>query len=243
LAPEYWQQDLLRLEGAQAHHCTDVLRLKPSSRIVVFDGCGVEVMAEITELGKDVVLSRRLFTTRANRLPHRLVLAQAVPKGRQMELIVQKATELGVSTIVPLLSERTVVQIEPSEKDHKVSRWKQIAIEAAKQCGQNWLPVIRPPVTPKAFLEERPPCELSFIGSLQEDARSFKSAFRDFQQNLGRIPSSALMLIGPEGDFTPAELVQAKSAGCIPVSLGPIVLRSETAAIYSLSVLSYELRG
>ncbi len=214
------------------------------ARVVVFDGEGTEVTAEITDLAKSTVFLKSVLTNRSPRLPYRLILAQALPKGKQMDMIVQKATELGVSTIIPLLSERTVIQVDSGEEEHRAVRWKQIAIEAAKQCGQNWLPEMRRPVRPKAFLTDPEPCDVAFIGSLQDDAREFRLAFAEYRErNNGKSPASAMMLIGPEGDFTPAELALARSAGCIPVSLGPIVLRTETAAIFSLSVLSYELRN
>jgi 16S rRNA (uracil1498-N3)-methyltransferase len=238
-----WKPDALRLEGAEAHHAIDVLRLKPGGRIVLFDGRGLEATAEIDRISKGMVSLKPILTSRTAPLPYRLVLGQAVPKGKQMDLIVQKATELGVSTIVPLLSERTVVQVESSDEAQKAARWNLIAIEAAKQCGQNWLPDVRTPLRPKSFLENPETCDIAFIGSLQDDARDFRSAFLEHREARGRNPRSAMILIGPEGDFTPAELALAKTAGCIPVSLGPIVLRTETAAIFSLSVLSYELRA
>lgn len=160
-----------------------------------------------------------------------------------MDLIIQKAAELGVAKIVPLLSERTVVQIEAADVQPKLEKWRQIAIEAAKQCGQNWLPQVAEPVVPKQFFAELDRYEALLIASLQEGARSFKSVLSDFREQHGRRPSSVLVMIGPEGDFTPAESALAKTAGCLPVTLGPIVLRAETAALFSLSVLSYELQG
>jgi 16S rRNA (uracil1498-N3)-methyltransferase len=176
-------------------------------------------------------------------LPCRIVLAQAVPKGKNMDLIIQKATELGAAEIAPLLSERTVVRIEDEqgEAEAKRAKWQAIAIEAAKQCGQNWLPTIGLPKSPKEFLAERAKdFDLLWIASLQPDARHPRAWLRDFAPPAAA-PKSALVLVGPEGDFTPAEVAMAKAAGCRPITLGPIVLRTETAAIYCLSVLSYEL--
>jgi 16S rRNA (uracil1498-N3)-methyltransferase len=125
----------------------------------------------------------------------------------------------------------------------KREKWKQVVIEAAKQSGQDWLPEIAGPITPKQFFAEFDHYELPLVASLQSDARSLKKVLANFREQHGQRPSSALILVGPEGDFTPAETSWAKSAGCVPVSLGPIVLRTETAAIYSLSVLAYELQG
>jgi 16S rRNA (uracil1498-N3)-methyltransferase len=240
LPPARWRA--MTLENGEAHHCADVLRLCQKSKVVVFDGRGTEATAEIASIGKGKVQLRSLSTIKTERLRCTVTLAQAIPKGKKMDTIVQKATELGVSRIVPLLSERTVVHLEKEDGDKKREKWEQIAIEAAKQCGQNWLPEIVAPITPKAFLGDLDRYEALLIASLQADARGFKQVFADFYEQHGRRPVSALILIGPEGDFTPAEASLAKSAGCMPVSLGPIVLRSETAAIFCLSVLAYELQ-
>ena len=238
-----WSLNRLALEGSEAHHCVHVLRLGVGSRIVVFDGVGSEAAAEIIEVDKKAVRLKKLQSAKTEPLRCTITLAQAVPKGKHMELIVQKATELGVAKIVPLLSERTVVQFAPDEAQKKREKWRQVVIEAAKQCGQNRLPDVVEPITPKQFFSEFDRYELPLIASLQSDARSFKGALNDFHDQHGRRPESALILIGPEGDFTPAEASSARSAGCIPISLGPIVLRAETAALYSLSVLAYELQG
>jgi 16S rRNA (uracil1498-N3)-methyltransferase len=238
-----WSLNRLALEGSEAHHCVDVLRLGIGSRVIAFNGHGSEVTAEIMAADKNAVLLKYLQTVKTEPLRCAITLAQAIPKGKHMDLIVQKATELGVARIVPLLSERTVVQLAQDEAPKKREKWQQVVIEAAKQCGQNQLPEVVEPITPKQFFSEFDRYELPLIASLQSDARSFKGALNDFREDHGRRPKSALILIGPEGDFTPAESSSARSAGCIPVSLGPIVLRAETAALYSLSVLAYELQG
>ena len=243
IPPEQWSVDHLTLENAEAHHCIDVLRLDPGSRVVVFNGRGTDITAEITAIENGKVSLKGLITNRSEPLTCSITLAQAIPKGKHMDLIVQKATELGVGKIVPLLSERTVVQFDKEEAEKKREKWKQVVIEAAKQSGQNWLPELTAPVSAKQFFSKFDEPELPLIASLQNDARSFKRILATFRDQHGHRPRSALILIGPEGDFTPAETGWAKSAGCIPVSLGPIVLRTETAAIFSLSVLAYELQG
>ena len=243
IAAAQWSLNRLALDGSEAHHCVNVLRLGVGSRVVVFNGAGSEVTAEIVEVDKGIVRLKNLQVAKAEPLRCSVTLAQAVPKGRHMDLIVQKATELGVARIVPLLSERTIVNLAQDEGRRKREKWQQVVIEAAKQCGQNHLPEVAEPISPKQFFSEFDRYELPLIASLQADARSFKGELNDFRENHGRRPRSALILIGPEGDFTPAEASSARSAGCIPVSLGPIVLRAETAALYSLSVLAYELQG
>jgi 16S rRNA (uracil1498-N3)-methyltransferase len=231
------------LDDSEGHHCVDVLRLGAGSRVVVFNGRGSQITAEIAAIEKGKVYLKELIAAKAEPLRCAITLGQAIPKGKNMDLILQKATELGVAKIVPLISDRTVVHLEEEELKKKQERWKQVTIEAAKQSGQDWLPEIAGPITPKQFFAEFDHSELSLIASLQNDARSFKRVLANFQEQHGRRAKSVLILVGPEGDFTPAETSWAKSAGCVPVSLGPIVLRTETAAIYSLSVLAYELQG
>jgi 16S rRNA (uracil1498-N3)-methyltransferase len=160
-----------------------------------------------------------------------------------MDLIVQKAVEIGAAEIVPIISDRTIVRLDPDEAAGKQSKWQTVAIEAAKQCGQNWLPEVGTPRSMAQFFGERPRFDLQLIGSLQSDALHLKKILAEHVAEHGDRPASVLMLIGPEGDFTPAELNLARSHGCRPITLGPIILRVETAAIYCLSVLSYELLG
>jgi 16S rRNA (uracil1498-N3)-methyltransferase len=242
IAPTAWNQESLQLDEAEAHHALNVLRLKAGDRVVVFDGRGREATVEVGEGSRKSLPFRVVHAAKTPPLPCRIVLAQAVPKGKNMDLIIQKATELGAAEIAPLLSERTVVRVEEEkgEAEAKREKWQAIAIEAAKQCGQNWLPTIGLPKSPKEFLAERAKdFDLLWIASLQPDARHPRVWLREFAPSAG--PKSALVLVGPEGDFTPAEIAMAKAAGCRPITLGPIVLRTETAAIYCLSVLSYEL--
>jgi 16S rRNA (uracil1498-N3)-methyltransferase len=181
-----------------------------------------------------------------------------------MELIVQKAVEIGAAEIAPIISDRTVVQVDSESAAQKQAKWQQIAVEAAKQSGQNWLPRVHAPrklaeffdtveagVSPAESLvsqSTRLPLQkdiarfdLRLIGSLQPDAQHLKKILADYLSEHQYRPETVLMLIGPEGDFTPAELALARRHGCQPITLGPIILRVETAAIYCLSVLSYEL--
>ena len=158
-----------------------------------------------------------------------------------MDLIVQKAVELGAAEIVPIISDRTIVRLDAADAAQKQSKWQTIAIEAAKQSGQNWLPEIQPPRTLAQFFAGSARFDLQLIGSLQTDALHLKQILADYAAAHPARPASVLMLIGPEGDFTPAELNLARSHGCRPITLGPIILRVETAALYCLSVLSYEL--
>jgi 16S rRNA (uracil1498-N3)-methyltransferase len=244
LPPADWHPDALRLTGPEAHHARNVLRLQPGDKTVLFNGRGREITAEITTAGARRLELRKLHEATTPPLRCHITLAQAIPKGKNMDLIVQKAVEIGAAAIVPILSDRTIVRLHEDEAAQKQAKWQQVAIEAAKQCGQNWLPEVGTPRSLAQFFAGRPAFDLQLIGSLQSDALHLKRILADYAAaHAGERPASVLMLIGPEGDFTPAELNLARAHGCRPITLGPIILRVETAAIYCLSVLSYELLG
>jgi 16S rRNA (uracil1498-N3)-methyltransferase len=243
LPPEHWQSDALALGGAEAHHCRNVLRLGPGDKVVLFDGRGREFTAEIISTEAAQIRLRKLHEAQTPPLRCLITLGQAVPKGKNMDLIVQKAVEIGASEIAPILSDRTVVRLDEESAASKQSKWQTVAIEAAKQCGQNWLPRVQVPQTMAQFFQKLRRFDLQLIGSLQSDAVHLKKILTEYSAEHGDRPTSVLMLVGPEGDFTPAELSLARSHGCRPITLGPIVLRVETASIYCLSVLSYELLG
>ena len=160
-----------------------------------------------------------------------------------MDAIVRKATEIGAARIAPLESERTQVHLDGDRSDKKIEKWQTAALEAAKQCGNPFLPQITPVQPAAAFMEAARGYDLKLIASLQPGAKSLKTVLAAFQAAQGRAPQKVVWLVGPEGDFTPAELSQAKTCGFEPITLGPLVLRCETAATYALSVLSYELQN
>jgi len=247
IEPERWKPEQLALDAAEAHHCTDVLRMKTGDRATVFDGCGHEATVEIACVAKSRVELKLLQQSKTPALGSQVVLGQAVPKGKNMDLIIEKATELGVAEIVPLLSERTVVRLDADEARDKREKWQRVAIEACKQCGQNWLPEIAAPAAMKTFFDQRPKFDLMLIASLQPGARHLKEVLREIAGDgpMAKMkrPRRVLVLVGPEGDFTPAEISLAIGGGCRPITLGPVILRTETAAIYCLSVLSHELHA
>jgi 16S rRNA (uracil1498-N3)-methyltransferase len=228
----------LVLTSGEAHHAVHVLRLKVGDELTLFDGRGHEAQCMITETARDTVRLTALQHSTTQHLRCLITLAQAIPK-KSMDLIVQKATELGVAAIVPLISERTVTKL--ASKDSRMERWREIALEACKQSGNNWLPEIHPPQKVSGFLSSLGKFDLKLIASLQSDAKPLKSILSTTPLLHQSTTRSVLLLIGPEGDFTPAELDLARSVGCIPLSLGPLVLRAETAALYALSILHHEL--
>ena len=239
LPAENWES--ATLPATESHHCANVLRMETGGRVTVFDGAGREAGAIILKANPQGVVLKVSAAAKTPPPPCSITLAQAVPTGKNMDLIVQKAVELGASMIAPILSDRTVVHLGAGELEKKRGKWQEVALEACKQCGQNHLPAVAEPSSPKEFFGRVERAELMLIASLQPDARPLKSILADFVSTHSRLPRSTTVMVGPEGDFTPAELALAKSNGCIPVTLGPIILRTETAAIYCLSVLAHEL--
>ncbi|MGI9086613.1 MAG: RsmE family RNA methyltransferase, partial [Chthoniobacterales bacterium] len=157
LSPNEWNPDALRLGGSEAHHARNVLRLEPGAKVVLFNGCGRELTAEVVSLDPHAVVLRKLHETSTAPVRCRITLGQAIPKGKNMELIVQKAVELGAAEIVPIISDRTIVRLDQEDAAQKQTRWQIIAIEAAKQCGQNWLPEVQTPRTLAQFFASAAP--------------------------------------------------------------------------------------
>lgn len=240
LNPEQCRGDLLTLTGGEADHALKVLRLQPGEKVIVLNGSGGEFLCKVLSGKGKLVMLSILESRSIPPVPYRITLAQALPKGRLFDSIVQKATELGVFEIVPLVTERVVTHLEDKDQTHKQHKWRSVAVEAIKQCGSAWLPKIAAPATPQQLVKRGPEFELALVGSLQPGAQHPRRFLQAFQSEHERMPRSACIWIGPEGDFTVQELALIESSGARPVTLGPLVLRTETAALYSLSILNYE---
>jgi 16S rRNA (uracil1498-N3)-methyltransferase len=243
LPPEQCRDQTLSLSGPEAHHAIDVLRVRAGERVVVLDGAGQELLCEAQIPGKAAVKLNVVQRTAVPPLPYQITLLQAVPKGKIIESVIQKATELGVWRIVPLLSDRVTTQLDDEGVASRTEKWRHTAIEAIKQCGSAWLPHVEAPVAPKEYLARGEKFELPLIASLQSDRRHPREYFNRFYSDTRRLPNTVSVWIGPEGDFTPAEMSVIKAAGVLPITLGRLILRSETAAVYALSVLNYELQS
>ena len=243
LAPEASLGDRLTLSGSEAHHAVHVMRVCQGEQILLLDGEGGERLCEVISIAKSTLSLQVVEKRTIAPLPYRLTLVQAVPKGKLFESIIQKATELGVYRIVPLLSERVVIHLDEANASHKLTRWKGVALEAIKQCGSPWLPKIEPPQKLTDFVRQNSQHDLAMVGSLQANALHPKIRLRRFEQFHKRKPNSVCIWIGPEGDFASTELESIQGTGALPISLGRLVLRTETAALYCLSVLNYELQA
>lgn len=239
--PPEQEPKTITLSAEESHHLVVVNRARVGDTVVIFDGRGSEWICELTDAAKRAAVLGVRFAQKARPLAHEITLAQALPKGGTMDDIVRKATEIGAARIVPLQSERTQVHLDDQRSEKKIEKWSVAALEAAKQCGNPWLPEIAPVTAAADFFNARDNYDLKLIASLHPGAKSLKTVLADRTAALGRPPRRVLWVIGPEGDFTPAEMSIAQSAGFEPITLGPLVLRCETAAVYALSVLSYEL--
>lgn len=237
LPPQECRDSHLVLTGSEAHHAADVLRLKPGEKVIVLDGAGAEYVCGVKAVTRKKVELEVQSQTTEPQPAWEITLAQAVPKGKTLEAIIQKATELGVWRVVPLLTQRVTTHLEGESIEHKAAKYRQTAVEAIKQCGQRWLPRVDPPITLPAWLDRREKFDLALVASLQDDSRHPRTYFLAS----ARPPKTLCILIGPEGDFAPEEMEAIKAAGAKPMTLGPLVLRSETAALCALSVVNYEL--
>ena len=213
------------LPEAQAHYIGRVLRLAPGAAVQLFDGSGREYLGELAEVGKRSVSVelREVFDGLAES-PLRIHLGQGLSRGERMDWAIQKATELGVAEITPLVSERCEVRLKDERADKRLAHWRQIAISACEQCGRSVLPVIHAPLGLDDW-QRQVQAELKLV--LHPVAEPLASHAR---------PSSLAFLIGPEGGLSEAEVEQAKSHGFHAARLGPRVLRTETAPVVALSV-------
>ena len=233
----------LVLSTAESHHLVAVNRARAGDPVTAFDGRGTEWLCVVAEADKRRARLEVRSARKAVPLACRITLGQALPKGAAMDEIVRQATELGAARIAPLESERSQVHFGEGRLERKVEKWRGAALEAAKQCGNPWLPEILPLQSVADFLAGAGDFDLKLVASLQPGAKSLKLALSAYQAAAGRRPRTAAWLIGPEGDFSPSELVNVHKFGFEPITLGPLVLRCDTAAVAALGILSYELQG
>lgn len=229
--------DTIHITGEDVNHIKNVLRLKTGENIIVCDGNGTDYSAEIERFESDTIVAR--IAGRAKSVtepPIDVTLYQGLPKSDKMDFIIKKSIELGVKRVVPVLNERTVVKIEnKKDADKKVSRWQKIALEAAKQCNRGIIPEVGHPLSYYEALKQAEGSDLRIIPYERESVNNLKSVI------LKRNPSKISLFIGPEGGFSEKEIEEAVAAGVNPVTLGPRILRTETAGIAVLSMLMYEL--
>ena len=224
------QNGLVRLGEEDAHHASRVLRMKPGDAAEVFMN-GRRFSAEIASMEGDVTL-RLLGELPSTEAGLRVTLYQGLPKAEKMELIVQKAVELGAAAVVPVSMSRCVVQLNQKDGAKKQERWQRIAREACKQSGRCLQMPVEAPISFKELLRRLPGHSAAIVP--WEDARGYSlPRLREELPNLTELA----VVIGPEGGMSEEEVAQMRSAGCRPVTLGPRILRTETAGLAALSAL------
>lgn len=219
------------LQGSAASHVTRVLRLRPGDALTLFNGRGGQYAGSIENShAGSVTVAVGSHSAVERESPLTLTLAQGVSRGERMDLVVQKATELGVSGLVPVLTERSVVRVDPQQAPRKIAHWRGIAIAACEQSGRNRVPEVATPLALREFT--------GMARGAVGGARLLLSPGAALR--LDDVPApvtDVTVLIGPEGGLTESEEDLARSAGFAPVRLGPRVLRTETAAIAALTLL------
>ncbi len=217
----------------ELHHIIDVMRLTRDTSVTIFDGLGMEYSGKIKDIRRDLVVVGIEKALQVNRdRSFHVTLYQAIAKKNKMDLIIEKAVELGVDAIMPIITERTIPDIRKNP-DKKRDRWQRIAIAGSKQCGRTALPDVSAVKDLQAALSESKKSDIRVFAALDKDARPLKHVLRPGVKTIA-------LFVGPEGDFSPEEIAIARETGCSISSLGPLVLRVETAAIYALSCINYE---
>ncbi len=237
VTPQTIHASTIRIEDPNIiHYVTRVRRLSVGSRVECFDGRGGIYHGVIT------ATRNSLLDIHIERAEHRedlgvaITLAQAIPKGDRFEWVLQKATELGVGRIIPLMTHHTVVRTRHADEEKKSARWQRIVQEAAKQCGRATVPQVEPLQAFKDFIPSIAGASLALIPTLV----TVTQPLRDVLQQQVTL-HDATIIIGPEGDFTNEEVQLAQASGATAVSLGSLTLRTETATLATLAILRYSL--
>jgi 16S rRNA (uracil1498-N3)-methyltransferase len=227
----------LHITNEDVNHIYRVLRLNKGDIILVSDGEGREYISKIIDISKQTVVCEIVETyDNLSEPPVKITLYQGLPKAQKMELIIQKGVEIGVCRIQPIITQRVVVKTEGKDISNKLERWRKISEEAAKQSNRGVIPEVLEPITFDEAIEEFKNLDLSIVPYEKEKSNGLKRILLDNSsaKNIG-------IIIGPEGGFDEFEIEKCIKNGIIPVTLGPRILRTETAGIAVSSMILYEL--
>jgi 16S rRNA (uracil1498-N3)-methyltransferase len=228
---------IVDLPEAVAHHL-HVVRQQPGDELVLFNGNGGEVRARLAEIGKRRASAEVLVHQAVEaELPYPVTLAQGLPEGSKMDWIVEKAVELGVSSVVPLAAQRSVVRLAGERADKRLAHWQAVVISASEQCGRNRLAEVAPVQDFRHWIAQPQPAEATRILLTPRATESLAAWARVTPAR------AACLLVGPEGGFSTAEEDAALAAGAIALSMGPRVLRTETAGLAALAILAASWGG
>lgn len=238
--PENIQGNRILITGEDVNHIKNVLRMKEGEEIAISNGeDGREYRCGIVELGEEIICELRFIKEDGVELPSKITLFQGLPKADKMELIVQKAVELGVYEIVPVSMKRCVVKLDDKKQKSKISRWQSIAEAAAKQSKRSIIPQVKAVATMKQALAYAKEMDIVLVPyEMAEDMPKTREIIESIApgQRVG-------FFIGPEGGFDEAEIQSAIGEGAVPITLGKRILRTETAGFTVLSILMYHLEG
>lgn len=233
-------QDSIVITGQDAHHIKNVLRMRQGEEILISDGEKMEYNCTVAELNEEEVVVNILSSGESGiELPSRIYLFQCLPKSDKMELIIQKAVELGVHEIVPVASSRCVVKLDAKKEAGKIKRWQGIAESAAKQSKRMLIPQIH---SVMRFADALKYAEEMDVKLIPYELATGMAGTRELIQSI-QPGQSVAVFIGPEGGFDESEVLQAKEAGVLPITLGKRILRTETAGFTVLSILMYHLES
>lgn len=231
--------DTILIEGTDVNHIRNVLRMEPGEKITISSReSTIEYQCEILEYADECVTARILSSHEADaELPNRIWLFQGLPKSDKMELIIQKAVELGAYAVVPVATKRAVVKLDKKKEETKLKRWNAISESAAKQSKRTIVPEVLPVMTLKEAVAYAAAFEQKFIPF--EHAEGIEAVRKHFSEI--KAGEQIAVFIGPEGGFEDAEIELAQANGILPITLGKRILRTETAGLAVLSILMFQL--
>lgn len=247
VAPEQLRDGAVIITGEDAHHAMRVMRMKPDDRFIVCDGAGRTALAAVTEAG-----AKELHAQIVEMLPQtsepdwQITIAQSLPKGDKMELVIQKGTEIGAAAFAPFQSERSIVQYDGKKEAKRLERWGRIAKEAAEQCHRHRIPDVEAVRSWKELLGIIPGFDLALFcyerAGDEACGTGIATAVRQWRAgDAGELRHPRILLVaGPEGGFSEREAQEAEAAGAVLTGLGKRILRAETAGIVGLACLLYE---
>ncbi|MFD1772892.1 16S rRNA (uracil(1498)-N(3))-methyltransferase [Paenibacillus rhizophilus] len=242
VSPENFGEDSVTIGGEDARHIARVMRGKAGDKLIVSDGVSREALAEIASIGEGIVtvsIIENMPMTQEARV--KITVAQSLPKGDKMEIVIQKCTEIGAASFQPFLSERTIVQYDERKESKRLDRWRKIAKEAAEQAHRNIVPEVAAPQTWKQLLKSVDRYDAVYFCYEKEEGLQLRSAVAPWAAQLGDASkASVLVIVGPEGGFSEGECGEAEAAGAVSVGLGKRILRCETAGMVAAACILYE---
>ena len=235
VTPEAIQGDRVTITGDDVKHIVRVLRMEAGDEVIVCDGTGRAFQTELTELGDGAVTARIVEELSAQpESPVKITLAQGLPKGDKMDLIIQKGTETGITRFLPLSMSRCIVQYDDKKEQKRRERWQKIAKEAAEQSHRNIVPDVANGMTFKQLMNGLERFDLVLVPYEMEKARGVRDVLEEHPE-----AREVCVVIGPEGGIAEEEIETALRAGAVPVTLGPRILRTETAGLFVAACVAY----